>query len=150
MARFVGAYDYTIDGQGRLILPPSFRSKLAEGAYITAFDGCLVVFPAEEFEAISDRLDESVSDGEFDIEGQREFFSQAADVVPDSQGRIKVKPEHAELVGLHRNVVVAGVGKRIEIWDEERWQAKGTSRSERLAEGISKGIGIGPGTNRSR
>jgi len=143
MARFVGAYDYTIDGQGRLILPPSFRSKLAEGAYITALDNCLAVFPTEEFDAISERLEESVSDGEFDIEGYREFFSQASDVVPDSQGRIKIKPEHADLAGFTRNVVVAGIGKRIEIWDQERWLAKSSSRSERLAEGIGKGIGTG-------
>jgi len=150
MTRFVGAYDYTIDGQGRLILPSSFRSKLAEGAYITALDNCLAVFPTEEFEAISERLDESVSNGEFDIEGYREFFSQATDVIPDSQGRIKIKPEHADLAGFTRNVVVAGVGKRIEIWDQERWQAKSSSRSERLAEGIGKGIGTGPGGGRSR
>jgi len=150
MARFVGAYDYTIDGQGRIILPSSFRSKLAEGAYITALDNCLAVLPSEEFEAMSQLLDDSVSSGEFDIEGYREFFSQATEVVPDSQGRIKITPKHSDLAGFDRNVVVAGVGKRIEIWDQERWQAKSSSRSERLAEGIGKGIGIGPGNNRSR
>lgn len=150
MVRFVGAYEYTVDGQGRLIVPPSFRSKLADGAYITALDNCLAVFPSEEFEAISERLDESVTNGEFDIEGYREFFSQATDAVPDSQGRIKIKSEHADIAGLARNVVVAGVGKRIEIWDRERWQAKSSSRSERLSEGFGKGIGLGPVSSRSR
>ncbi len=150
MARFVGAYEYTIDGQGRLILPPSFRSKLADGAYVTALDNCLAIIPTEEFDAMSDLMEESVADGEFDIEGYREFFSQAMDVVPDGQGRIKIRPQHAELAGLNRNVVVAGVGKRVEIWDQERWQAKSADRSEKLAEGVGKGIGIGPGTRRNR
>ncbi len=143
MARFVGAHEYRLDGQGRLILPSSFRAQLAAGAYITALDNCLALMPNEEFEEMSDRLEAHIGTGEVHADAYREFTSLAADVAPDNQGRIRIRPEHLEAAGLTRNVVVVGVGKRAEIWDQERWRSRRSNRSEKLADAIERGFGIG-------
>lgn len=143
MSRFVGAHDYTIDGQGRLILPGSFREKVKDGAYITAIDNCLALLPTAEFEDMADKLEERVGRGELHVDAYREFTSRAAEVSPDSQGRIRIRPDHLEVAGIDRNVVVVGAGKRAEIWDQQRWESRGAVRSELLVDAIDKGFGVG-------
>ncbi len=143
MAIFVGRYDYRIDGQGRLILPPSFRSKLADGAYITSFDICLALLPGSDFEEMSERLESRIGPGNVDLDAHREFTSSAAEVKLDSQGRIRIRPEHLDAAGLAKEVVVVGAGKRVEVWDRERWQNRASTRSEKLTNAIERGFGIG-------
>ncbi len=143
MAIFVGKYEYRLDGQGRLILPPSFRSKLADGAYITSFDNCLALLPGSDFEQMSDRLEERIGPGNVELDAHREFTSNAAEVKLDSQGRIRIKQEHMDAAGLGREVVVVGAGKRAEVWDRQRWQSRAATRSEKLTEAIERGFGIG-------
>ena len=55
-ARFVGSFEHTLDDKGRLILPASFRPKLAEGAFVTPLDHCLAILPAAEFDRMAERL----------------------------------------------------------------------------------------------
>ena len=40
----------------------------------------------------------------------------------DKQGRILISPVLREFAGLNKDVVLAGVGSRIEIWDKAAWQ----------------------------
>ena len=43
------------------------------------------------------------------------------EVEPDKQGRITIPTEFCDFAGLKKNVVVAGVGKRLEIWDADKY-----------------------------
>ena len=108
MARFVGNFEHTLDEKGRLILPSAFRPKLAEGAFITPLDHCLAILPAEEFDRMADRLESQVAAGGVDVNALRHFASQADEVTPDSQGRVRLLPHLRELGGLDRNVIVTG------------------------------------------
>ncbi len=144
MARFVGNFEHTIDDKGRLILPSSFRPKLADGAYITPLDHCLAILPTEEFDRMAERLEAQVSAGEVEVNALRHFASQADEVTPDSQGRVRLLPHLRELGGLDRTVIVTGALRRIEIWDVGRWNDLGTAGAEQLANAIEKGHGFGP------
>jgi MraZ protein len=144
MTRFVGNFEHNLDDKGRLILPSAFRAKLAEGAFITPLDHCLAILPADEFDRMADRLEERVASGEVDVNALRHFASQADEVVPDSQGRVRLLPHLRELVGLGRQVIVTGALRRIEVWSPERWDTLGTAGAERLTEAIERGHGLGP------
>ena len=49
---FVGEYDRSVDGNGRLALPSAFRDALGERCYVTrAPEGCLAVMSVDEFTA---------------------------------------------------------------------------------------------------
>jgi len=41
----------------------------------------------------------------------------------DQLGRILIPENLREYAGLQKAVIVAGVGKRMEIWDEAKWNA---------------------------
>jgi MraZ protein len=140
---FVGNHEHMIDDKGRLILPSSFRARLADGAYVTTLDQCIAIVPPDEFARMADRLDEEVSEGLVDVNAVRVFFSQADFVTPDSQGRVRLLPHLREQVGLVRSVIVTGYNRRIEVWDPDQFAARAAVGAESLADAITRGRGVG-------
>ena len=53
----------------------------------------------------------------------RYFFSGASECPLDRQGRILIPPSLREFAGLEKEVVLAGLANRIEIWSREKWGA---------------------------
>ena len=51
----------------------------------------------------------------------RMFFSMAFEANLDRQGRVLLPTKLAQYAGLSREVTVAGVDDRLEIWDTEEW-----------------------------
>ena len=121
---FLGQYQHSLDEKGRVILPAKFRGQLEGGAYMArGLDGCVCVYPTDEWERVSNNMRELSTRGPQERQAARSFFAGAAEVTPDRQGRVPV-PVHLRDFGglsLDRDVVVAGVLSRIEIWDAERW-----------------------------
>ena len=140
---FLGSHQHTIDSKGRLILPSSFRSRLVDGAVITPLDSCLGILPAVEFERMARKLEADVSQGTVDLNALRSLAGEADQVVPDSQGRVRILPRLREAAGIERDVMVTGAFTRIELWDVERWAEVQTSGTKKLAEAIAHGRGIG-------
>jgi MraZ protein len=138
----LGEFAHTIDEKNRLTLPARFRDEFAGGGVVTrGLDGCLYLFPRERWDdLVESRLAELDL---LSLEGrlmQRHFFSAAAGVDPDRQGRINVPAPLLEHAGLSRDVVVAGVYDHLEIWDRAIWrehlkQVEGSAQhvAERLA-----------------
>ena len=119
----LGAHEHTIDDKNRLTLPAKFRQAFADGVVITrGLDGCLFAYRRPDW----DRLVESqlATLDPLSQEGRRIhrfFFSGAAEADIDKQGRVMVPRELIEHAGLGREIVVAGVNDRLEIWDRSLW-----------------------------
>jgi MraZ protein len=119
---FLGEFQHSLDTKGRVILPARYRDQLAEGAYVTkGRGGCLSVFTPEDFEDVASQVREQSKRGAKELNAARVFFSGAQEVRPDKQGRVALPQNLREYAGLTREVVVAGVFSRIEIWDRDRW-----------------------------
>ena len=65
---------------------------------------------------------------------QRFFFSGAAEVEPDKQGRILIPQSLREHAGLEKDVTVIGAAVRAEIWDTARWNAYNESQTDEAIE----------------
>ena len=52
----------------------------------------------------------------------RFFYSGASEAEPDKQGRVPLPSSLARNAGIGREVVVAGVGDHLEIWDRASWR----------------------------
>ena len=119
---FLGEFEHSLDAKGRVILPARFRDQLSAGGFVTkGKGGCLSVFTPEEFEQVASQVRELSKRGAKDLSAARSFFSGAAEINPDKQGRVAIPLNLRSYAGLTREVVVAGVFSRIEIWDKERW-----------------------------
>ena len=120
---FMGEYNHTIDAKGRLIVPSKFRELLGNGFVVTkGLDGCLFVYPNEEWATIEEKFRSIPLTTKDARKFSRFFFAGAASCEVDKQGRILLPQGLREYAGLQKDVVLAGVLSRIEIWSKERWQ----------------------------
>ena len=53
---------------------------------------------------------------------RRWICAGAAEVTPDKQGRILIPMALRKYAGLQKDVIIAGTGRKAEIWDAERWE----------------------------
>lgn len=121
---FLGEYQHTLDAKGRVSLPRRFRD--ATGVHLVVskgFEGCVYVYPAEGYKEFLEQLLVG-SDFNRETRDVRRFFTAGAiEADVDSAGRVALTPVLREHAGLARDVVVAGVGDHIEIWDAKAWKA---------------------------
>lgn len=119
---FRGRFVHTIDSKGRMSLPHAYRMELQRRGdhppILTNLRECLALFPYEDWLEIEKRLC-SASPMQLEVQAlQRFMVSGAVDCPIDGQGRILVPPYLREHARLEREVTVAGVGPRIELWDK--------------------------------
>ena len=118
-------------------LPSTFRSHLAERGFVSQYDACLGVWTEEGFADVAKRLTEKIREGLAPQDAMRAFSANAAEVKPDSQGRILLPQRLREFAGLERDVVVIGAIDRIEIWDSNRWGAASARADESLVRAVT-------------
>jgi MraZ protein len=121
---FIGEYSYSIDEKKRLAIPQKFRKSLEEGGVITrGLDNCLFLYSNEEWAKLAKKLSE-LPLSKSDARGfSRIMLSGAMEVSFDNLGRILVPDYLKDYAGLKKKVIVAGLYSRIEIWDEDTWNA---------------------------
>ncbi|HRU90275.1 MAG TPA: division/cell wall cluster transcriptional repressor MraZ [Patescibacteria group bacterium] len=122
---FIGEFQHNLDDKGRLAIPAKFRADLKTGAVVTkGLDNCLFLYTKDAWEEL---ITSKLSRLSFNKANQRAFarfmLSGASEVEFDAQGRI-VLPEYLRhFADLHKQVVIAGLYDRLEIWDKDRWEA---------------------------
>jgi len=138
---FIGEYHHSIDDKGRLAIPMKFRGDLAKGAVVTrGLDTSLFLFPKEEWDKLAEKL-AGLPLGQSNSRAfARLMLAGAMDVEVDKQGRV-VLPEYLrEYASLSKQVVVAGLYNRLEIWNAEKWQTYKTSIEQDVG-GIAERLG---------
>ena len=126
MAR--GRFTYTMDAKGRLAIPPVLRMELqAQDGHppiLTNLVDCAAIgaFAYDRWLEIEQRLN-TLSQMQPEVQSIRRMLISGAQECPlDGQGRLLVPPHLREHAALGREVVIAGVGQRIEIWDRARFE----------------------------
>ena len=130
---FIGEYSHSLDDKGRVVVPVKFRDRLAGAVMTKGRDGCLCLYPQDEWERVASEAREMSKRGSNERQAVRTFFAGATDAAPDKQGRVALPQHLREFAGVDREVVVAGVYSRVEIWDRDRWQARATQGDDAIA-----------------
>ena len=119
---FLGEYQHTLDAKGRVSLPAKFRGEMTGKLVIArGMEGCLYVFPAEEYSGfLKSLLERNDFDPKF-RQVRRYFTAGAVETELDSAGRINLPSTAREKAGLGKDVSIIGNGERVEIWDAEKW-----------------------------
>ena len=135
----LGEHEHTLDDKNRLTLPARFRAAFAEGVVVTrGLDGCLFAFRRSDWarlvESQLSALDPLRPEGR---RLQRHFFSGATESELDKQGRVMIPASLIAHAKLGKEVVVAGVNDRLEIWDRAAWR-KELAEVEGSAEDVAE------------
>jgi len=139
---FIGEYHHTVDDKGRMAVPVKFRAALAEGAVVTrGLDRSLFLYPKTEWQTLAEKL-AALPMGQADTRAfARLMLAGAMEVELDKSGRVNVPEYLRSYAGLKKQVVVAGLYNRLELWDEDAWNAyaaktesEGNDIAERLTD----------------
>ena len=130
---FIGEYSHTIDAKGRLIVPSRFREQLGDEFVVTkGLDGCLFVYENSEWRSFEEKL-HALPLTNANARKFTRFFLAGA-----SACEVVLR----EFAKLEKDVVLVGVGSRIEIWNKALWTEKNVyDDMEEIAENM-EGLGI--------
>jgi MraZ protein len=122
---FRGTFDHTLDAKNRLTVPARYRAALAEGVVLAMpvdLKPCVGVWRPEEYETYTQRaLAELPTLSPRLTELERFFYGSSHDAELDAAGRIMIPNSLRDSAGLAKDVIVVGVGDRLELWDKSAW-----------------------------
>jgi MraZ protein len=120
----LGAHEHTIDDKNRLTLPAKYREAFKDGVVVTrGLDGCLFAYRRPDWDRlVESRLAPLDPLSPETRRLQRFFYAGASEAELDKQGRVMIPGQLIEHAKLGREVVVAGVNDRLEIWDRAAWR----------------------------
>jgi len=132
---FIGTSYPKLDDKFRLILPAKFRDRLVGGVILTkGQENCVVVLTRAEYERRAESLTKDVVVGTQEYRRlTRHYFGDADEQTLDSQGRILIAQGLRDWAGLGKDLVVAGAGKHIEIWNPQKRAEFMAASSEEFA-----------------
>ncbi|MGI8859127.1 MAG: division/cell wall cluster transcriptional repressor MraZ [Rubrobacteraceae bacterium] len=138
----LGEYEHTLDEKGRLTLPSRLRSYFEGGIVITkGVDRCLFAFPQDEWAAFKANIKANADLSAKGRQLSRMFFSMAFEATLERKGRVLIPTKLARYAGLSRDVTLAGVDDRLEIWSTEEWDRYVEGADEMFAEIVEEFAG---------
>ena len=117
-----GTFYHNVDEKGRINFPAKLREQLGVTFWVArgTSDKFLSVYSVEGWKDVMRQIkDLRGPQGE---KMRRWICSGATEVTPDKQGRIVIPQALRAYAGLEKDVVVAGAGRKAEIWDYNLWK----------------------------
>ncbi|HEY1360537.1 MAG TPA: division/cell wall cluster transcriptional repressor MraZ [Thermoleophilaceae bacterium] len=133
---FRGHYEHSLDAKNRLSIPARFRAAFSSGVVLAKDpEPCVAIWPTETHESIIQRALGGLNPmGSQHRKLSRFFQANSWDLDLDATGRVTLPPPLLGHAGVGKEVVVAGVGDHLEVWDRERWNAQQESLDSEIEE----------------
>jgi MraZ protein len=135
---FRGTFDHTLDAKNRLTVPARYRAALSDGVVMAMTvdqKPCVGIWRPEQYATYSERALAQLPPMSTKLnEMERFFFGSSQDAELDAAGRIMVPGFLGEHASLSKDVVIVGVGDRLEVWDRAAWTAHRSVMLKEVAE----------------
>jgi MraZ protein len=116
MNMFLGTFTHTLDNKNRLSLPSKFIALLPQTIVVNkGFDGCLEIRSADDFKVYANKIIDYPHTKRGTRDVSREIIANAADLEVDSAKRILIPTNLLTEAKIQKNIVILGVGNRIEL-----------------------------------
>ncbi|HEY8404686.1 MAG TPA: division/cell wall cluster transcriptional repressor MraZ [Flavobacteriales bacterium] len=153
MLKLLGEYPVKLDNKGRLLFPAKLRKALEgvihAGLVINRdiYNKCLVLYPQPTWERTAADLDALNPYSRKHQEFVRFFLNGATELELDGVGRLNIPSHLLAYAGIDlkksNEVIVCGMGQKIEIWSKEVRDEKMENPDfnfEELAEEVQRDI----------
>ena len=135
---FLGEYRHNLDEKNRLAVPSKFRQDLKGGLIVTkGLDNCLFVYPKKQWNEWAEKLSKLPISQAKSRAFLRMMLGGAMEMTLDKQGRIVIPDYLVEYGKLSKQIVLAGLYDRIELWNAEEWK-KYKSKTEKDSNDIAE------------
>ncbi len=119
---FIGEYEHNLDTKGRVTMPAKLREDIGDTFIVTkGLDGCLFAYSTIEWNNFEEKLKSLPLTNKNARDFVRFFLSGAIECEIDKQGRFLIPNNLRTYAKLEKEVVIIGVGTRIEIWNKDEW-----------------------------
>lgn len=127
---FFGTFTHTIDAKGRTALPVKLREALAEAneprivLMRNSHSRSILALPFSAWTRVRENV---MAASPFDPIAQKnvlKFVASAHEVDLDQSGRVLVPPDLRAYAGLSKDVVWAGMGPHIQLFDKATYEAE--------------------------
>ena len=128
---FRGTFEYALDAKHRLTVPPKFRPTLAGGVVLAASHEVradsfrsVSIWTSEGYEQFVARTLAGLNPAQPIARELSRFFNNTSfDAELDSANRVMIPPFLMRYAGLDKDVIVAGSGECIEVWDRKTYDS---------------------------
>jgi MraZ protein len=133
---FRGHYEHSLDAKNRLSIPARFRAAFSAGVVLAKEPvPCLAVWTPQGHEAVIERALAGLNPmGSEHRKLSRFYQGNSFEVELDAAGRVTLPAPLMKHAGVEKEVVVAGVGDHLEVWDSRRWRTEQESLDAEIAE----------------
>ncbi len=109
---------------------------LNEGFVIkrSMYESCLELYPMSEWTTVMKELNSKSRYEKENVDFIRKFTAGVKPVEVDAAGRLLIPKNLITTVGITKEVVLASIGKTIEIWDKDLYEESINSPAEEVAE----------------
>jgi len=122
------------------MFPVAYKSQLSEiisqGFVIkrSIFRNCLELYPVPEWNAESTRINKLNRFRKKNVDFIRKFMAGVKTVELDNTGRLLIPKDLFNFAGLRKDIVMASVVNKIEIWDKAEYEKAVTYDPEEFAD----------------
>jgi len=121
MTFFTSRYESKLDAKGRLVLPARIKAQLPDGTnqivLRQGYEPCLLLYPMVEFKKVYAKISALSEFNEEYRRLQRSMIPALAEIEMDSNGRFLIPKNMLGYAQLEKDVVLLGLGNRVEIWN---------------------------------
>lgn len=126
---FRGTFEHSLDDKHRLTVPAKFRPALADGAILAASHEvapgaprCVSIWTADSYESYVAQVLSGLNPASPKARELKRFFhNDSFEAELDSANRLMIPALLMRYAGLRKDVIVAGSGDCIEVWDREAY-----------------------------
>ena len=123
---FTSEWTVSIDAKGRVAVPTYFRAdieKLCGNELVFTYsienNGSIWLLPKPFWQELCEQIEASKSKSKQLRRTRLRVINSAISLQPDASGRIILPPKMRATVGLDKQVVFMGGGKKFELWNEQ-------------------------------
>ena len=127
-SRFVGRYEHSLDGKGRVILPARFRANFDTLAFVCKHEeGCLAIWTPDAFDQKAEEMALLLNGTPEERQRARAWSMGSAEVEMDKTGRVAIPLYLRQFARLEegQTVLVHGAITHVELWDPALWEIQG-------------------------
>lgn len=136
-AVYSGSHAVTMDAKGRLAIPARIRDQLVADCggriVVTAHheERCLLVYPEPQWEKLAPQIQALPNIQSRAVRNlQRRLLGHAVPLELDANSRVLLPPTLRDFAGLDKELIVTGLGHRLEIWAAAAWAANNEDSGE--------------------